>query len=94
MVDEELALCPFCGGEAEIEHNHNKYDPVQDYTFVVCTQCAARTAWFRRVDVESRFKYQQENLDVLARVAWNNGIIYFPRCEIPWCAMFRYMEKM
>lgn len=43
MNDKELLPCPFCGGEAEVEHRFGLY-------FVFCKYCGARVSSFGDVN--------------------------------------------
>ena len=84
---EMLKACPFCGGGAEL--HHVKDNDEDFHVFVACSNCNARTSWFSRWNVETgKFKYTQRDLSVIARVAWNNGFIYFQDTSLPWCAMY------
>ena len=88
-MSDKLKPCPFCGGEATFAYFNDTCESVS----VICSNCNAHTSCFNRWCVEvGRMKYSQLDLTVLARIAWNNGIIYFPRCEIPWCGMYRTMN--
>jgi hypothetical protein len=64
----ELKPCPFCGGEADIRHEHRWISGMNggySGTYIVCKKCCCRTctydwededqmyeAWNRRVDNE------------------------------------------
>ena len=85
-MSDKLKPCPFCGGEAELTNFVDSYG--DNHVFIACTNCNAHTSYFNRLCVEvGRIKYRQLDLAVLARIAWNNGIIYFQKCDTPWCYM-------
>ena len=57
----ELKKCPFCGGEALMQHKRVNGDPRFTHSWVVCTVCYSQTtqflsekqaieAWNRRAD--------------------------------------------
>ena len=86
MMSEKLKPCPFCGGEATFAYFTDECESVS----VICNNCSAHTSWFNLLTIGiAGDMYGQKDFKVVARVAWNNGVIYFPRCEIPWCAMDR-----
>lgn len=42
MPDKELKPCPFCGGEAELEHDNIGYG----YSYIRCTRCGLKSPSF------------------------------------------------
>lgn len=58
----KLALCPFCGGKAELRHNGNS--PAYSYSYVACTKCHAQTVAFR---VSSEYSSDEAAIE-----SWNN----------------------
>ena len=58
----ELKSCPFCGGEAELEHPHS-FGSSLEYSGVRCIRCRARTE-----PILKSFAYSS---DEKAIEAWN-----------------------
>lgn len=57
----KLALCPFCGGKAELSHGgEGKYN----YSYVTCTKCHSRTIAFR---VSTEYSSDEQVIE-----RWNN----------------------
>ena len=57
----KLALCPFCGGKAELSHSgEGKYN----YSYVTCTKCHARTIAFQ---VSTKYSSDEQVIE-----RWNN----------------------
>ena len=81
---EKLKPYPYCGGEAELVKYTDKHG--LENTGIVCTNCTARTIFYNKYDTEfaENCKYKQQDLAIIASVAWNNGIIYFPRSSTLW----------
>lgn len=46
-MSKELKPCPFCGGDAEIEHYANQFLGVINYARVKCQKCGAKGPAFR-----------------------------------------------
>ena len=59
----KLALCPFCGGEAELSHGGLNRD---SYSYVYCTKCYAKTNVF---DVSAEYCSDERAIE-----SWNNRI--------------------
>ena len=92
-MSKKLKPCPFCGGEATFAYFTDE-DECESVS-VICSNCSAHTSWFNILTIGiAGDRYGQKDYRVVARIAWNNGIIYFPRCEIPWCAMYRTMNDV
>lgn len=48
-MDKSLKPCPFCGGEAQLEHDFGG----QGYLYVHCLKCGLKSVMFKRCFEES-----------------------------------------
>lgn len=72
---DELKLCPFCGGKAELQHCERElpFSETQDNIFVICKGCGCSPFWFSGVNLfyTKSGMAKAEELKQKAIEAWN-----------------------
>lgn len=68
-IEKELKSCPFCGGEAKIEHIDDSY-----LCYAVCTKCHATAPGF--------FNYPGSNSEEKSVRAWNRRVGELPAADV------------
>ena len=68
-IEKELRSCPFCGGEAKIEHIEDSY-----LCYAICTKCHATAQGF--------FNYPGSNSEEKSVHAWNRRVGELPAADV------------
>ena len=68
-TEKELKSCPFCGGEAKIEHIDDDY-----LCYAICTKCYATAQGF--------LNYPGSNSEEKAVYAWNRRVGELPAADV------------
>lgn len=65
---EELKLCPFCGGNAEMWRNYGKFGP---FVYVKCAICDAQTRIKTAKDIDDDDSFWNQSACHAVAALWN-----------------------